>query len=153
MLTCLDTDFVFLLLCMVTKWNFKSSISFWSNLQKICLSEISKLRRLQVEFLAESVFLSSLHILHYPCAYDSFCNITFSWLETSGVLSFPIGVEEIQMKMSCSSRVFEVVKLRWRSCSQSTQSVMCCSTAPTHSTDWNWITANWLVSYSSDWWI
>lgn len=53
----------------------------------------------------------------------------------------------------CSCRVFVVVKPLWRNCSRSTRRSMCCSTAPTHSIDSNWITASWLVRYASEGWI
>lgn len=47
--------------------------------------------------------------------------------------------------LSCSYRPFRVAKPRWRSCSRSTRSATCCSTAPTRSTDSNWIAASWPV--------
>lgn len=54
--------------------------------------------------------------------------------------------------MLCSScRVSAAVKPLWRSCSPSTRSVTCCYMAPTRSTGSNWITANWLVRFTSYW--
>lgn len=50
----------------------------------------------------------------------------------------------------CLCRASAVVRPLWRSCSRSTRRSTCCSTAPTRSTDSNWITASWPVRCASD---